>query len=170
MMFSWCDSLTTAPAILPAMTLADYCYQYMFNSCTSLTSTPELPATTLANNCYNYMFVDCSSLTSAPAILPATTLANGCYSSMFSGCSSLMTAPKLPAITLANTCYAFMFKDCTSLNSVDVAFTSWPQSVLITNNWLNNVAATGTFTCPAALPDVRGASNIPEGWTKVDIA
>lgn len=33
-------------------------------------------------------------------------------------------------------------------------------------SWLNNVAASGTFTCPAELPDTRGASNIPTGWLK----
>ena len=60
--------------ILPATTLAPYCYARMFYDCTSLTTAPELPATTLVNRCYQYMFYDCSSLTTAPA-LPATTLA-----------------------------------------------------------------------------------------------
>ena len=43
-------------------TLADYCYRYMFNGCTSLTHEPELPATTLARGCYHYMFSGCTSL------------------------------------------------------------------------------------------------------------
>ena len=34
----------------------------MFNDCTSLTTAPELPATTLANQCYKYMFYKCSNL------------------------------------------------------------------------------------------------------------
>ena len=33
-------------------TLTNYCYAFLFNGCTSLTSAPELPATTLANFCY----------------------------------------------------------------------------------------------------------------------
>ena len=33
--------------VLPATTLANYCYQYMFSGCTFLTTAPELPATTL---------------------------------------------------------------------------------------------------------------------------
>ena len=37
-------------------TMADYCYQYMFRDCTSLTRAPALPATTLKNYCYQYMF------------------------------------------------------------------------------------------------------------------
>lgn len=48
--------------ILPATTLTDSCYKYMFYKCTSLTESPELPATTLVNNCYAYMFQDCTSL------------------------------------------------------------------------------------------------------------
>ena len=69
-------------------TMADYCYQYMFNGCTSLTTAPALPATTLADYCYISMFSNCTSLTTAPA-LPATTLAIGCYNSMFSGCKKI---------------------------------------------------------------------------------
>ena len=86
--------------ILPATTLADNCYQYMFYGCTSLTSAPELPATALANYCYSYMFQGCTNLTTAPE-LPATTLASRCYYNMFYDCTSLTTAPELPATTLA---------------------------------------------------------------------
>ena len=112
-MFAGCTSLTTAP-MLPATTLADGCYNGMFEGCTSLTKAPELPATTLAYSCYSGMFTDCESLTTAPA-LPATTLTESCYSSMFNGCTSLATAPALPATTLADGCYGFMFNGCTSL-------------------------------------------------------
>lgn len=46
-------------------------------------------STTISNDyCYYYMFENCTSLTTAPA-LPATTLTNGCYDSMFKGCTSL---------------------------------------------------------------------------------
>ena len=70
----------------PAM--ADFCYQYIFQNCTSLTTAPSLPATTLVINCYAYMFQGCTSLTTAPA-LPATTLARYCYSGMFYGCKKI---------------------------------------------------------------------------------
>ena len=112
-MFRGCASLTTAPE-LPATTLGDYCYQYMFQGCTSLTTAPELPATTLGDYCYQYMFQGCTSLTTASE-LPATTLTEGCYIHMFENCTSLTTAPELPAITLAKQCYDGMFRDCTSL-------------------------------------------------------
>ena len=114
-MFQGCSSLTSAP-VLPATTLASYCYFAMFYGCTSLTSAPELPATTLALNCYASMFQSCTSLTAAPE-LPATTLAQRCYTSMFQGCTSLTTAPELPATTLTNNCYIAMFQNCTSLTT-----------------------------------------------------
>ena len=112
-MFNGCTSLTTAPALLAA-TLAINCYRGMFIGCTSLITAPALPATTLASSCYRGMFQDCTSLTTAPA-LPATTLASYCYMAMFNGCTSLITAPALPATTLASSCYRGMFQDCTSL-------------------------------------------------------
>ncbi|MCR5387168.1 MAG: leucine-rich repeat protein [Treponema sp.] len=112
-MFYGCTSLTQAPD-LPATTLADYCYRSMFSGCTSLTQTPDLPATALAVGCYYRMFRNCTSLTQAPD-LPATTLAPNCYHYMFEGCSSLTQAPALPATTLAYRCYSGMFEGCTSL-------------------------------------------------------
>ena len=116
-LFRGCTKLVSAKnLILPATTLAENCYDDMFNNCKSLTTAPELPATTLASGCYNSMFVNCTSLTIAPA-LPAMTLAYSCYSVMFYGCTSLTTAPKLPATTLANNCYYGMFQGCTSLTT-----------------------------------------------------
>ena len=92
----------------------NYCYNSMFNGCTSLTTAPALPAITLTSNCYGNMFNGCTSLTTAPA-LPATTLAYYCYGNMFNGCANLTTAPALPATTLADYCYTNMFRGCTSL-------------------------------------------------------
>ena len=112
-MFKGCTSLTQAP-VLPATTLANSCYSGIFNGCTSLTTAPVLPATTLTERCYDSMFSDCTSLTQAPE-LPATTLASYCYQYMFLGCTSLTQAPALPATTLANYCYYSMFSNCESL-------------------------------------------------------
>ena len=112
-MFYDCTNLTTAPE-LPAETLASYCYSNMFEGCTSLTTAPELPATTLAESCYAAMFFACTNLVNAPE-LPATTLAGYCYSGMFNACTSLTTAPELFATTLASYCYNNMFGNCTAL-------------------------------------------------------
>ena len=114
-MFNGCTSLATAPE-LPATTLTIGCYSTMFYNCTSLTTAPELPATTLSESCYGSMFDGCASLTTAPE-LPATTLSESCYNSMFNGCASLTTAPELPATTLASYCYNGMFDGCASLTT-----------------------------------------------------
>ena len=117
-LFSDCVNLVSAEnLVLPATTLAGYCYESMFNGCASLTTAPALPATTLATNCYSGMFNGCASLTTAPKELPATTVADYCYYRMFYGCTSLITAPKLPATTVAQGCYKSMFQGCTSLTT-----------------------------------------------------
>ena len=166
-MFYTCTSLTTAPT-LPATTLAQHCYGNMFWGCSSLTTAPTLPATTLTSACYQYMFRDCRALTTTPS-LTATNLTNAtaCYQGMFQGCTSLTTTPSLPATTLTQSCYANMFKDCTSLNEV----TTYAEDISASNcltDWLNSVAATGTFyNNGSATYTVDSASGIPQGWTEV---
>ena len=142
------------------------CYGGMFGGCTSLTTAPTLPATTLGQYCYSGMFQSCSKLTSAPA-LPATTLASNCYYNMFRGCTSLTTAPELPATTLASNCYYGMFQNCTSLNSITV-YADDISAKNCTNNWLSNVASTGTFhNLGSAIYPTNSPSGIPFGWTEV---
>ena len=145
-MFADCTSLTTAPE-LPATTLASYCYTYMFQGCTGLTTAPSLPATTLANRCYQYMFADCTSLTTAPA-LPATTLAEYCYNLMFYNCTSLTTAPALPATTLADSCYYFMFEGCTSLTTAPAL----PATTLAGNCYNSMFSGCTSLTTAPTLP------------------
>ena len=165
-MFSGCTNLTTAPSTLPATTLYDHCYYSMFSGCTSLISAPTLPATTLADSCYYNMFVNCSSLTSAPSTLPATTLAENCYGNMFVRCTSLTSAPSLPATTLTNECYYGMFNGCSNLNeihcnAIDISATG------CLNNWVANVASSGTFYRNSQNNDwpLNSASGIPVNWT-----
>lgn len=114
-MFNKCVSLKSGPSKLPAMTLAEECYRSMFAGCSTLGNVPELPATTLARACYSEMFTDCNYLTSVQ--LPAITLAEECYYRMFKGCVSLSSA-QLSATTLAKRCCYGMFNDCISLTSV----------------------------------------------------
>ena len=146
-MFYRCTSITQAPA-LPATTLASYCYNGMFYGCTSLTQAPALPATTLADSCYYIMFNGCTSLTQAPE-LPATTLADSCYTSMFNGCTSLIQAPALPATTLAYNCYCGMFEICTALAQAPEIKTYTPdlqvyESMLNMFDW--NTSSWGKLT------------------------
>jgi len=145
-MFSRCSNLTTAPE-LPATTLASNCYDNMFDGCTSLATAPELPATTLASYCYQYMFSRCSNLTTAPE-LPATTLESNCYNGMFSRCSNLTTAPELPATTLAISCYNDMFYLCKSLTTAPVL----PTTRLANSCYSGMFAGCKSLTTAPVLP------------------
>ena len=88
-MFFNCTGLTTAPA-LPATTLAEYCYYYMFRGCTGLTTAPVLPATTLVKNCYGNMFYGCTNLNSV-TMLATDISASGCLSNWLKNVSSTGT-------------------------------------------------------------------------------
>ena len=147
-MFYGCSSLTSAPE-LPATTLADSCYRDMFYKCTSLTTAPtKLPATKLARYCYHYMFYKCTSLTTAPE-LPATTLADYCYVNMFDDCTSLTTAPQLPALILTSDCYSYMFRGCTSLTTAP----KLPATTLAEYCYRSMFeGCTGLTTAPTKLP------------------
>ena len=117
-----------APEFSQMKSVISFCFYRLFYNYNNISdcSGMTLPATTLANYCYNYMFQNCKSLTQAPA-LPATTLAKNCYDNMFSGCSSLTQAPALPASTLARNCYCDMFQNCTSLTQAPTIKTYTPN-------------------------------------------
>ena len=161
-MFQGCTSLVNAPA-LHAQQLAQSCYQSMFSGCTSLITAPALPATTLAANCYYFMFDGCSSLENAPAELPATALLSYCYAVMFRNCKKLVNAPVIKATSSVVNSLQAMFQGCSLLDNIEVNFSTWVEGA--TGNWLSGVSASGTFTAPAGLEDVRGVNNIPDGWT-----
>lgn len=192
-MFYGCISLATAPA-LPATTLAQACYRQMFQGCTAITKAPALNATIMKVNCYNGMFSGCTSLTTPPT-LDAKTLDRNCYQNMFYDCTSLATAPALPATTLANNCYGNMFQNCTSLTKAPDLLAETIQQGSYTNmfngctklnyikcmatnavarknnalqNWVNGVAATGTFVyATGAVWTWDAVNGTPSGWTLV---
>ena len=126
-----------------------------------------LPAMKLSNQCYYYMFGNCTALIKPPKVLPAIYAKIGCYQRMFSGCSSLIEAPEIKAIFQDANFIAEMFNGASSLKKVKVHFTTFES--YYSSNWLNNVAASGTFYCSSALDTTtRDASHVPEGWTVVN--
>lgn len=150
-------------------------YQLFYN-CSNLISAENLslPATILNNYCYESMFQDCTSLTTAPSILPSLLdgynigRCLGCYMNMFNGCTSLTTAPSLPATTLERYCYQYMFGGCTSLNYIKCLATNISASNC-TQNWVSGVASNGTFVKNASMTSwTTGESGIPSGWTVED--
>lgn len=152
----------THKLIMPTTTLTQSCYSNMFYG-TNITTAPELPATNLATSCYLDMFSH-TPLISAPQ-LPATTLTQSCYNSMFSYCTNITTAPELPATTLVQNCYNYMFAHCSSLNYVKCLATDISASYC-TTQWLDSVAANGTFIKDSAMSSwTSGYNGIPSGWT-----
>lgn len=142
-------------------------FQYLFYNCSTIVdaSRLELPATTLADDCYGYMFSGCTSLVNAPE-LPAKTLADYCYSSMFEYCTSLINAPELPAEELKFRCYMRMFRGCTRLKYVEImALDISPIDCL--NSWMYGVPSGGKIVMnkDANWKSVVGASGRPSGWT-----
>lgn len=121
------------------------------------------------DGCYWNMFNGCTSLTTAPA-LPGTILTDGCYSMMFYGCTSLTTAPILPATTLVSSisdneheCYYCMFRGCSNLNYIKCLATDISAGGL--TNWVNGVAASGTFVKATSMNNwTTGDNGIPSGW------
>ena len=153
--------------ILPATTLTDYCYYYMFCRCTGMINASDLilPATTLTPNCYQSMFENCNSLQNSPE-LPATTLADYCYDSMFYS-TLLVNAPELLADTLVPYCYRYMFGNCNRLNTVKCLATDI-SATNCTTSWISGLS-TGTFTKKSGVTWPTGSSGIPSSWTVVEV-
>lgn len=87
------------PNLLQYVTdLSDYCYESMFEGCTSLTTAPELPVTILTSYCYSNMFNDCSKLNYIK-MLATDISASGCLYSWVYNVASTGTFVKNPAMT-----------------------------------------------------------------------
>ena len=82
---------------------------------------------------------------------------------MFYGCTSLNESSELPADTLVASCYREMFFGCSKLNNITMIATNISASYCLTN-WVNGVAATGTFIKASSASIPSGASGIPSGW------
>lgn len=180
-MFYQCTSLTKFNHALPALSLSEQCYGYMFRE-SGLTTIPDLPATELAKNCYWYMFARCQSLTDlSDKVLPATSPVEACYANMFFSCNNLVTPPEVMLTSLVKKClYSFCGGNSTSgatqITSIKVHFTEWDTvntgSDNATYGWIHNRQdiPNGKFYCPASLPEVRdNGHHIPSSWEKVDI-
>ena len=76
-LFKQCADLTdVSNLLLPATGLTNYCYQYMFQGCTSLTTVPVLPAATLKTYCYRQMFSGCTNLNSITCLATSISASN----------------------------------------------------------------------------------------------
>ena len=85
--------------VLPATTLANECYYYMFQECTSLTTAPELPATTLVSKCYFQMFSYCSLLNNVKCLATSGINTNNSTTNWLRSVSSTGTFYKKAGVT-----------------------------------------------------------------------
>lgn len=155
--------------LLPSETLDYYCYGYMFYNCTNLKTVPKIMATSSNNQAtgaMTYMFYQCKNLVLPPKI-NISNLGYAICESMFQNCTSLTTTPELKAGTLVGNCYKNMFAGCRSLNNVKCLATDISASDC-TTNWLNGVAASGTFITQSSTSWTTGSSGIPSGWNRVN--
>ena len=85
----------------------------MFNSCSKLTTIPQLDT----SNCDNMssMFASCNNLTTIPH-LDTSKVKN--MSTMFTNCGKLTTIPQLDTSSCTNMSY--MFYQCSSLTTIDI--------------------------------------------------
>lgn len=142
----------------------NFCGLFRGNTTLLNASQLSLPATTIADLCYEYMFNGCTSLLTPPT-MSVTTLAHQSCWGMFEGCTNLITAPVLLPTTLEETCYAFMFSNCRNLNSITTYAQDISASSCLVG-WLNNVSATGDFYNLGGATYSRDENGIPSGWTE----
>jgi hypothetical protein len=151
---------------LPATTLTENCYDSMFSWCESLTTAPELPAKTLAKECYSGMFWSCKNLTTAPE-LPATTLAESCYHWMFYDCQKLSSVTCKATNLSADDCLNGWLEDAgidESVTSKTFYINSAYSAYIAAMNISLEVTA-DDVQINAKVPWVKGDNGIPAGWT-----
>ena len=87
---------------------------------------------------------------------------------MFAGCTGLTSAQNLvlPATSLVVGCYRYMFQYCRNLNYIKCLATNITGQAL--TNWVNGVAASGTFVKASGVSWNTGVSGIPQGWTVIE--
>jgi len=124
---------------------ASYTFKYLFYGYSNLLSAEYLvlPATTLADYCYESMFQDCTSLVTAPE-LPALTLQEGCYSNMFYGCTSLNNITCLATDISATDCTSDWVTNVSATGTFvrDENMSSWTIGTSgIPTGWTVNTAA-----------------------------
>ena len=84
--------------LLPATDIGLAAYFCMFNGCTSLTTAPALPAATLTEDCYRYMFQNCSSLNHIECFATNISALN-CTTDWVNGVASTGTFVKDPSMS-----------------------------------------------------------------------
>ena len=148
------------------MQVPERAFRYLFNEywCLEHASGLVLPASSVPDGCYDWMFFGQFNMITPPQML-ATEFGNGSCANMFYNCSNLIDGPQIFATSAYQSdSFGGMFNNCSSLSGIKVHFTEWKHD----SDWVADVAANGTFYKPAALSEEYGNDRIPNGWTVVD--
>lgn len=146
-MFGDCPELVYGPSELPKFIIQGsgyYCMAGMFQGCTKLISVFEKFETDDSISQYS-----CER--------------------MFSGCTSLTIAPKIILLTqqTQNGSIHSLFRGCSSLDHIEYLGPE-PYSITV-NNWVDGVAANGTFVKSVGVNWRTGVSGIPDNWAVQDV-
>lgn len=129
--------------------LRPYCFMNMFKGCDKLDWPHDLSALDdLSDGCFYSMYENCSFKDLHTYALEADVIDINSYTRMFAECENLEKGPQLMFTELSRfSCYE-MFEGCSKLKEMWVP--NYDYDVLehpdqATENWLLNVASTGTF-------------------------
>lgn len=181
-MFYGCSSLTSLPVFvsdgtLNNTTVRDYAnstgneFEGMFKNCTSLTGNITIQMSIdqdfshSGGNYFQYMFQGCSGITGVTINCNAGNYM--AWGSAFNG-TGLTSATLNLTGELAEHELDNMFYSVGTLSYVKLMCTGANFGTGYTNNWLQGVAASGTFVMNGDATydtSTRGASTVPEGWT-----
>lgn len=121
----------------------------------------------IPSNCFNHLFDSCTALTSADVFPRKLGVVEG-LEYFFVYCETL-TSVEVPDCTLSGNWVMGSFVwGCSNLSRIKVHFHTWATGTNALKNWVNGIAATGTFECPADLDcSTTGTNRVPSGWTVV---
>ena len=154
-------------------------FRQMFKGQKRLEKGPQTPPSIEANTkqiigVFDGMFYDCTKMESCfdNINIDASKIPNSPSYCRFT-CRNMFISTKIKKMGITYTGTNFgsaqfinMFNGCSELNQIEVNFTTWPNTVFMTN-WVSGVSSTGTFICPEALPIEYATNRIPPGWTVV---
>lgn len=184
-MFYGCTGLTnieTKTFFKPAnvTSIPNNAFYGMFQGCTNLANVNKYALGYLASqsgcaigtNAFNAMFKSCTHLLYTPFIpfyIDINSTNASAFKEAFYGCTSLTMASPIyikSKTTEGQGNFTSMFQNCSALSCLAIVtpLTAWPTGNAFTN-WVNGVAAVGTFYKSSTLPATRGVSNIPSNWT-----
>lgn len=144
-----------------------YVFCRLFDGNTKLKSAGGLilPAKTLVEGCYYFMFNGCTGLLSAP-IFPQAVLAKWCYAGTFQGCTSLVCGAEFLSTNLNGTAFNSTYQGCTNLRYIKILTIGGSTSSKLNFMYMtNNVQPGGVFVQHEDAVWAQNASAIPSGWT-----